>query len=112
MIVARFGKVATLFAALAIALAFAMPTLAVKRDNSVRFAIADVIDNIDPYFNTLRTGLNFGFHGWDTLIYREPRTGEYRGQLATSWNRIDDRTIELTLRQGVKFHNGAEFDAD
>ncbi|SDW45300.1 peptide/nickel transport system substrate-binding protein [Albimonas donghaensis] len=26
--------------------------------------------------------------------------------LATSWKRIDDRTVELTLREGVKFHNG------
>jgi peptide/nickel transport system substrate-binding protein len=29
-----------------------------------------------------------------------------RPGLATSWRRIDDRTVELTLRQGVKFHNG------
>lgn len=26
--------------------------------------------------------------------------------LATEWKRIDDRTVELKLRQGVKFHNG------
>ncbi|QDL91879.1 ABC transporter substrate-binding protein [Paroceanicella profunda] len=32
--------------------------------------------------------------------------------LATSWKRIDDRTVELTLRQGVKFHNGDTMTAD
>ena len=32
--------------------------------------------------------------------------------LAESWERIDDRTVELTLRQGVKFHNGDAFTAD
>ena len=32
--------------------------------------------------------------------------------LATSWKRIDDRTVELTLRRGVKFHNGEEMTAE
>ena len=32
--------------------------------------------------------------------------------LATSWRWLDDRTVELTLRQGVKFHNGEIFDAE
>jgi peptide/nickel transport system substrate-binding protein len=32
--------------------------------------------------------------------------------LATSWRWLDDRTLELTLRQGVTFHNGEVFDAE
>jgi peptide/nickel transport system substrate-binding protein len=32
--------------------------------------------------------------------------------LAESWKRIDDRTVEFALRQGVKFHNGDEMTAD
>src|SRR3546814_9012075 len=32
--------------------------------------------------------------------------------LATSWKRINERTVELTLRPGVKFHNGDEMTAD
>lgn len=32
--------------------------------------------------------------------------------LATSWKRIDDRTVELKLRKGVKFHNGDEMTAE
>ena len=32
--------------------------------------------------------------------------------LATSWRWLDDRTLEVTLRQGVKFHNGEVFDAE
>ena len=32
--------------------------------------------------------------------------------LATSWRRIDDRTVELALRQGVRMHNGDEFTSD
>ncbi|MBI1775352.1 MAG: ABC transporter substrate-binding protein [Proteobacteria bacterium] len=32
--------------------------------------------------------------------------------LAESWRRIDTRTVELSLRKGVKFHNGEEMTAD
>ncbi len=32
--------------------------------------------------------------------------------LATSWRWLDDRTLEMTLRQGVTFHNGEVFDAE
>ena len=33
-------------------------------------------------------------------------------RLATSWRWLDDRTLEFTLRRGVRFHNGEVFDAD
>ncbi len=42
---------------------------------------------------------------------------DYQGQLepkpglATAWRRIDDKTVELDLRRGVKMHNGDEFTA-
>jgi peptide/nickel transport system substrate-binding protein len=32
--------------------------------------------------------------------------------LAESWKRIDERTVELSLRQGVKFHNGDEMTSE
>jgi len=50
---------------------------------------------------------------WEPLISKEwlgnlsPRPG-----LATEWKRIDDQTIELKLRQGVKFHNGSEMTSE
>ena len=33
-------------------------------------------------------------------------------KLATAWRWLDDRTVEMTLRQGVTFHNGEVFDAE
>jgi peptide/nickel transport system substrate-binding protein len=33
-------------------------------------------------------------------------------RLATSWHWLDERTLEVKLRQGVTFHNGEVFDAD
>jgi len=37
--------------------------------------------------------------------------GKLIPRLATDWRWVDDRTLEMTLRQGVKFHNGEPFDA-
>jgi len=38
-------------------------------------------------------------------------SGKLVPRLATGWRWLDDRTLDLTLRQGVKFHNGEPFDA-
>ena len=37
--------------------------------------------------------------------------GKLVPRLATGWRWLDDRTLEMTLRQGVKFHSGEPFDA-
>jgi peptide/nickel transport system substrate-binding protein len=86
--------------------------LAQKAQNTIRFGYDQVPENIDPFFNNVRIGVIIGQHVWDTLIYRDPDTNEYKGQLATSWTWADDKTLDVTLRQGVKFHNGEPFDAD
>ncbi len=83
-----------------------------KSANAIRFAYDQVPENIDPFFNNVRIGVIIGQHVWDTLIYRDPTSGEYKGQLATSWAWVDDKTLDIDLRQGIKFHNGEPFDAD
>ncbi len=40
------------------------------------------------------------------------KEGKLVPRLATSWHWLDDRTLEVTLRQGVQFHNGEVFDAE
>ena len=48
---------------------------------------------------------------YDALIYLDP-TGEPKPGLATSWHYNADLTeITLKLRQGVKFHDGTDFNA-
>ena len=93
-------------------LAAGLPAHAARKDNTIRFAYDQVLENIDPYFNNVRLGVMASHAVWDTLIYRDPVTNEYKPQLATAWKWIDDKTLELKLREGVKFHNGEEFDAD
>ncbi len=48
---------------------------------------------------------------WDNLLWRDPASGEFKGLLAESFKIVDDTTFEFVLRQGVKFHNGADFSA-
>jgi peptide/nickel transport system substrate-binding protein len=38
--------------------------------------------------------------------------GKLVPRLATAWRWLDNRTLEVTLRQGVTFHNGEAFDAE
>ncbi|MBB3455540.1 peptide/nickel transport system substrate-binding protein [Rhizobium sp. BK313] len=50
---------------------------------------------------------------WEGLIGLNWLNGlTARPELATEWRRIDDKTVELKLRQGVKFHNGQELTAE
>ncbi len=110
----RLGFLCAQFAAL-FALAagpLAGTALADKASNTIRFAYDQAPEHADPYFNNVRIGTILGQHVWDTLIYRDPSTGAYKGQLATAWRQVDDRTIEFDLRHGVKFHNGDELTAD
>ena len=88
------------------------PALAAKKDDTVRFAYDQAPESVDPFFNNVRIGVIIGANVWDTLVVLDPKTNEYKGNLATSWKQIDDKTIEFDLRKGVKFHNGEEFDAD
>jgi peptide/nickel transport system substrate-binding protein len=50
---------------------------------------------------------------WEGLIGRDWLNGLGKVPLlATEWRRIDDTTVELDLRKGVKFHNGDEMTAE
>jgi peptide/nickel transport system substrate-binding protein len=98
--------------ALAIALALAGTAQAAKRDNTLRIAGNQVPESLDAYFNNVRLGVIIAHHIWDQLIYRDPKSNEYKPLLATSWKWIDPKTLELELRKGVRFHNGEAFDAD
>ena len=48
---------------------------------------------------------------FDGLVRFDPN-GRIEPALATSWRRIDDKTMEFKLREGVVFHNGETFDAE
>lgn len=50
-------------------------------------------------------------HIFDSLVRFDPE-GRLAPGLAESWRWVDDLTLELKLRRGVKFHDGEAFDAE
>ncbi|MGE3909552.1 MAG: ABC transporter substrate-binding protein, partial [Chloroflexota bacterium] len=54
-------------------------------------------------------GITLNIH--DTLLTRD-KEGKLQPGLAVSYKSIDDKTWEVKLREGVKFHNGEPFDAE
>ena len=101
-----------LAAALAAALCVAGPAYAGKRDNSLRIAGNQVPESLDSYFNNVRLGVIITHHIWDHLVYRDPKTSDYKPSLATAWKWVDEKTLEFELRRDVRFHDGEPFDAD
>ncbi|TDE35099.1 ABC transporter substrate-binding protein [Antarcticimicrobium sediminis] len=97
---------------LALSLAAGGAALADKANDTLKVAYTKELENVDSFFNSSREGVVLQRAVWDGLIYRDPNTNEYKGNLATSWEWIDDKTLELKLREGVTFHNGAPFNAD
>src|SRR3984893_8700362 len=93
-------------------LAMAAPALAQKSADTLRITWRDAIPDVDPYYNSQRTGMVVAFHAFDCLVYRDPVTMEMKPALATSWKQVDATTIDFTLREGVTFQNGDRFTAD
>lgn len=50
-------------------------------------------------------------HLFDTLVARDPASGELVPRLALSWQPLDELTWEFKLREGVTFHDGSPFTA-
>ncbi|MDB5363041.1 MAG: hypothetical protein JWO51_4338 [Rhodospirillales bacterium] len=94
------------------ALATAGSAFAQQSADTLRITWRDAIPDVDPYYNSQRTGMVLAFEAWDGLVYKDPDTQEIKPALATSWKQVDDTTIEFALRQGVTFQNGDPFTAD
>ncbi|BBK44931.1 ABC transporter substrate-binding protein [Allostella vacuolata] len=96
--------------------AFGRPAFA-QADNrpSITVAVQQVVNSntLEP----LREQSNVGYRIMpcflEALIEQDlQRNLEDIPGLATEWKRIDERTVELVLRRGVKFHNGDEMTAE
>ncbi len=88
------------------------PAFAGKADDTLTWASDSEPENVSPYHNNLREGVVIARHVWDTLIYRDPETGEYKGLIATDWEWADDTTLDVTIREGLTFHNGDPLTAE
>lgn len=66
---------------------------------------------LDPALFASTTQQTIFTHIFDTLTELDWETGELVGNLATSWEIVDDVTWRFFLREDVTFQNGEHFDA-
>jgi len=91
---------------------FARQAEAQRAANTLRIAFRDAVPNVDPYFNSQRTGIIIAHQAMDGLVHRDPETFKNVPALATAWKWVDAKTIDFTIREGVKFHDGSSFGPD
>ncbi len=90
----------------------AAPSFAQKTKDTVRIAVEQPIQTVDLIYDPQPQTTLTGNTVFDSLLWYDDVKREFGGLLAQSWKRVDDKTIDFTLKQGVTFHNGSEFDAD
>ena len=110
-------KVQFTLAALAAALAFSAASAFAQADSRpvLRVAVQQIATT--GTLSTLREQSNVGARTFPMIysgLIELERQGDLslKPALAASWKRIDDRTVELKLRKGAKFHNGDEVTAE
>ena len=67
--------------------------------------------SLDPHGQNDQASSRVRVQMFDTLLMQD-KDLVFQPLLATSWEQIDDLTVEFKLREGVKWHNGEDFNAD
>ena len=60
--------------------------------------------------NALANGIHAAVY--ESLVYYNSKTFKPEPVLATSWKQVSPTQLRMTLRKGVKFHDGSELTAD
>ena len=80
-------------------------------DSIIVIALSEAPTTLDPADHRSRQSETVIRNMFDGLVTRDTRNGVHL-QLAEKLNWIDDKTLEIILRQGVKFHDGSLMTAD
>ncbi len=66
---------------------------------------------LDPHGSNDVPSSNVAYNIYESLVVFD-RDSELQPLLATEWEAIDDLTWQFTLREGVKFHDGSDLNAE
>jgi peptide/nickel transport system substrate-binding protein len=83
-----------------------------KSDNTLVVAFPREVTTLDGLYSRNRENDVLGLLTDDALFYVDPQTLQAVPLAAKSHKFINDTTLDVELRQGVKFHDGAEMTAE
>ncbi|MBI2885998.1 MAG: hypothetical protein HYY02_02185 [Chloroflexi bacterium] len=85
----------------------------VKKGGSLKIGTAGQPTSLDPQIGGGGGDHKYLFAMFDTLVtYDNDSKPDPKLSLAESWSFKNDTTIEFKVRKGVKFHDGAEINAE
>src|SRR5438105_10186927 len=84
---------------------------AAKTGGTLKVAQETEINTLDPGSSGLLVEREIYYNLYDSLLAIDSQLN-FVPALATDWKYTDDRTLTLTLRSGVKFHDGTDFNAE
>ncbi len=97
---------------LGIALAASSVGVAVAQNKTITIVLSEEPDVIDPCESTRsNVGRIVKQNIAETLIEIDPKDGSIKPRLSTSWEQTDNLTWKFKLRDGIKFHDGSDFNA-
>jgi len=95
----------------AAAILAALPLAGAAQAETATIGTGVTPSSMDPQLGLLGSDIGYYRHIYDPLFHPSPQL-QPQPALATGFEIIDDTTWELTLRKGVKFHDGSDFDAN
>ena len=99
------------------AFAMALPSSASAQERpDITLAVDNLWQTMDPVIGISTSGARVHYNVFDTLIARnrweDPNGATLVPQLAVKWDRKTPMIWEITLRDGVKFHDGHVMDSE
>ncbi|MAQ85344.1 MAG: ABC transporter substrate-binding protein [Maritimibacter sp.] len=103
----------TALSSLALCAALSSPALAQQNDDdTLIIALGSDVNTLDPHMTaSVGTDLSVASHFYPALVIRGPDM-KLQGEVATSWEAVDDLTWRFTLNPDAVFANGEPIDAE
>lgn len=76
-----------------------------KTEDTLRVGVAAMATSFDPLYGIGIASIKVFYNIFDTLLTTD-KNGKIVGQLAESYNWVDDKTLNVKLRKGITFQNG------
>lgn len=84
-----------------------------KKEDVLKVGVGSILATLDPAYGIGIASMAIFYNIFDLLVESDPTKADgVKGVLATAWTKVDDTTWDITIRQGVTFHDGEACTAD